>query len=238
VLVLADAGFLVEQAIRRKQVRDPIAFEQHLDAATIFCSRDREDRIGRLHVRGPSVMQGYDGAASSLPKPVHDGWLDTGDTGFIHGGDLYLYGREKDVIVLRGRNYAPHDIEQSIDKLAGVRTGCSVAVGALAPDGSGEQLVLLVERSHEGSVDEAGLCKAIRGCVVENTGLKVGEVELLEPGTLPRTSSGKLRRAEAQRQWLAGELAAPRPVNLVRVAAEMVRSRIALARRASHADAH
>jgi acyl-CoA synthetase (AMP-forming)/AMP-acid ligase II len=187
-----------------------------------------EGRLGRVWVRGPSLMQGYHALPDATSAALRDGWLDTGDTGFLEGGELYLFGRAKDVIVLRGRNYAPQDVEHAIDDLAGVRTGCSAAIGVVG-DG-GEELVVLVER--RAARDDDALADRVARRVTERTGLVAARVVVLEAGTLPRTSSGKIRRAEARRLLEAGRLEAPQPVNLLRVAAEMLRSQVAFARAA------
>jgi len=187
-------------------------------------------RVGHVFVRGPSLMQGYHGLPEATALVLRDGWLETGDTGFLFDGELYLFGRAKDAIVLRGRNHAPQDVEQAIDAVPGVRIGCSAAVGILAEDGSGEQLVVFVERAREARADDAALGLRVARRVTERTGLVAARVVVLAPGTLPRTSSGKIRRAEARRRFLAGELAPPKPVNAWRLVAEMLRSRVALAR--------
>jgi acyl-CoA synthetase (AMP-forming)/AMP-acid ligase II len=181
-----------------------------------------DERSGRIFVRGPSVMREYFGNPAATRAVLQDGWLDTGDLGFIEGGELFVTGRAKEVIILRGANHAPQEFEDALDGLAGVRPGCAVAV-ALPTEG-GEELALLVERSGDLSED------AVRSRVVERTGVRPHAVHLLAPGTLPRTSSGKLRRAEALRQLLAGELRAPDPVTLLHLAREAARSMLAKAR--------
>src|SRR5207248_3587310 len=127
------------------------------------------------------------------------------------------------------------EFEDALDGLPGVRPGCAVAVGC--DTGEGEELVMLVERAVD-SVNnvnlfreaqltmftEPALAEAISARVVERTGIRPQRVHLLAPGTLPRTSSGKLRRGEALRLLLAGELRAPAPVTLLRLAREAARS--------------
>lgn len=189
-----------------------------------------EDRLGAVWVRGPSVMRGYHRMPEASAAVLRDGWLVTGDTGFVHKGELYLYGRAKDIIILHGRNHAPQEVEQSLDGLPGVRTGCSAAVGIVPDDGDGEELVVFVERARSSGIDDAQLADDVRRTVAERTGLIPGRVVVLAPGTLPRTSSGKIRRAETRRCFLAGELVPPAPVNVLRLAREMVRSRFHLAR--------
>ncbi|MFL5313318.1 MAG: AMP-binding protein, partial [Myxococcales bacterium] len=182
--------------------------------------------IGAIHVRGPSVMGGYFQDAEATAQALRGGWLDTGDLGFVEGGELVVSGRAKEVLVLRGANHAPQEFEDALDGLAGARPGCAVAVG-LVPDGAdGEELALLVEVERGGALTG----DAVRARVVEKTGIRPHTVELLQPGTLPRTSSGKLRRAEALRQLLRGELRPPRKVTLLRMAREAALSAVGLAR--------
>ena len=182
--------------------------------------------IGAIHVRGPSVMRGYFQDVDATAQALRDGWLDTGDLGFVEAGELIVSGRAKEVVVLRGANHAPQEFEDALDGLAGARPGCAVAVG-LVPDGAdGEELALLVEVERDGALTE----DAVRARVVERTGIRPHTVKLLQPGTIPRTSSGKLRRAEALRQLLGGELRPPRNVTLLRMAREAALSAVALAR--------
>jgi acyl-CoA synthetase (AMP-forming)/AMP-acid ligase II len=180
---------------------------------------DIDVRGGRIFVRGPSVMQGYFGNPAATREALIDGWLDTGDLGFVDGGELFVSGRAKDLVILRGVNHAPQEFEDALDGVDGVRPGCTAAVGV--PTAEGEELVLLVET--DGDAD----AEWIRGRVIERTGIRPSEVHLLAPGTLPRTSSGKLRRSEALRQLLAGELRSPDPVTLLHVAKETARSLLA-----------
>ncbi|MFQ5789852.1 MAG: fatty acyl-AMP ligase, partial [Acidobacteriota bacterium] len=187
-------------------------------------------RVGRILVRGPSVMQGYLGLADENGRVLHEGWLDTGDTGFFHEGELFIYGRAKDLIVLRGCNYAPQDIEQTLGALEGVRQGCCAAVGLVPEGGAGEELFVFVERSRtRGPGGDARLAQAVARRIAECTGL-TGKVLILEPGTLPRTSSGKIRRGETRERYFAGKLLPPKAVTAWSLASEMIRSKVALAR--------
>ena len=192
-----------------------------------------EGRVGRLLVAGPSIMSGYFGNPEATARALQSGWLDTGDLGFVLGGELHLCGRAKEVVILRGQNHAPQEFEDALEGLAGVRTGCAAAVGFVPQGGEGEELLLLVERAGEEvpQADGAGhaLDEQIRGRVVERTGVRPHTVLLLAPGTLPRTSSGKLRRGEALRQLQAGELRAPDRVTVLRIAAAAARSMAAMA---------
>ena len=188
--------------------------------------------VGEVWVRGPSLMTGYLGCPEATAKTLRDGWLATGDLGFVHDGELFLTSRAKDVVILRGRNHAPAEIEQAVDGVEGIRTGCVVAVSHLPEGGSGEELLLFVE-TRQGTDAETldALPAACREAVLAATQLKTDRVVVLDPGTLPRTSSGKLRRGEALRRFLAGELAPPDRVTPLHLAKVMVRSAVAYARR-------
>ncbi len=177
-----------------------------------------EDRVGRLWVRGPSLMQKYlDGRDAPRDGP----WLDTGDLAFLHQGELFVTGRAKDCIVIRGQNHLPQDIERAVDSVKGVRTGCAAAVSDLGPEG--ERLILLVE-VRKPREDLAERCaQAVRAA----TGLDPALVLTLAPGTLPRTSSGKIRRRAALAQLHAKTLLPPKKVTPWMLAGAMAKSLLA-----------
>jgi acyl-CoA synthetase (AMP-forming)/AMP-acid ligase II len=188
-------------------------------------------RVGRVWVSGPSLMAGYLGQPEATARVLVDGFLDTGDLGFLHEGELYLTGRAKDVVILRGRNHSPEEIERAVEPVPGVRAGCAVAASWLPEEAEGEELVLLVEaRRGVSPAERAALPERCRAAVLGATGLAVDRVAVLAPGTLPRTSSGKLRRAEALRLFLAGELRAPARPTALRLAGAVARSELAYAR--------
>jgi fatty-acyl-CoA synthase len=189
-----------------------------------------EGRLGRVLARGPSIMLGYYDQPELTARALDaEGWLDTGDRGFLWGGELYLYGRAKDIIILRGRNIAPQDIEQTLDDLPGVRSGCCVAIAVPAEEHAGEVLALLVERAtrSDATVDDEELTRGVIRRVSERCALTPERVEILEAGTLPRTSSGKLRRGEARLALMTGQLAPPKKVTPLRLAGELLRSAVA-----------
>ncbi|MDX1394935.1 MAG: AMP-binding protein [Gemmatimonadota bacterium] len=188
-----------------------------------------EGVVGRVLVGGDSLHEGYDDELDCT-GPILE-WLDTGDTGFVLDGELFLYGRARDVIVLRGSKYAPQDIEHAVSRLDGVRAGCVAAIGAADAPGHEEQLVLLAERARgRASTGDDALADSLRRAVVSTTGLECGRVVILEPGTLPRTSSGKIRRGETHRRYLAERLDGPGSAGPVTLLGEAVRSTLALAR--------
>jgi acyl-CoA synthetase (AMP-forming)/AMP-acid ligase II len=188
--------------------------------------------VGRVFARGPSVMTGYLGQPQATARVLAGDWLDTGDLGFIDGGELYVCGREKDLIIIRGANHGPEEFEAAVLSLEGNHPSCVVAQGFVPAGEDAEQLLLLVERGSDASpeVDEDVKVGAIRQAVLERTGIRPHTVILLEEGTLPRTASGKPRRGEALRRFLSGELKPPPHAGAVRLSLEVLRSALAFAR--------
>jgi fatty-acyl-CoA synthase len=166
-----------------------------------------ERRIGEIVTRGPSISSGYfqepDLTAQSWKKgPDGHTWLYTGDLGYLVDGELFICGRLKDIIIIRGRNFYPSDIEWVVSELPGVRRGNVVAFGTEV-DGE-EQLVVCAEAF---ASDAAKLTEAIQNAVTAQIGLSVHKVEIVPQGTLPRTSSGKAQRRKTKQMFLDGAFA-------------------------------
>ena len=174
-------------------------------------------------------MAGYFSRPDLTSKVLHDGWLSTGDLGFVYDGELYICGRHKDIVVVRGANHAPEEFESALDELDGVRTGCAVAVGFVPAGEDDEALAMLVETTSDALPT---LAQDVASRVQERTSILPAHVELLAPGTLPRTSSGKLRRREACNQWLAGALSPPKKVTAARMLIEAANGEVSHARAA------
>ncbi|MFT7839577.1 fatty acyl-AMP ligase [Saccharothrix sp. BKS2] len=156
-----------------------------------------ERRVGRLRVRGEAVTPGY--LTVDGPRATRDdeGWLDTGDEGYVVDGQVVVCGRRKDVIIMGGRNIYPTDIERAATSVEGVRAGNAVAV-RLDAGTRRERFAVVVESRFAGD-DEAVrvLAKEIGARVVDAVGLRPYSVVVLKPGSLPKTPSGKLRRSAA-----------------------------------------
>jgi len=190
-----------------------------------------ERQVGRVLVRGPSLMEGYLGLQRATARVMMAGWLDTGDLGFFADGDLYLTGRAKDVLILRGLNHSPVEVEHAVDTVAGVRTGCAAAASFMPEAADREQLVVMVETGKGVSTSQyPRIAEEVSRAVLVATGLEPDRVEVLEPGTLPRTSSGKIRRREALERWRAGALTAPAAATPIRLVGAALRSSLAMAR--------
>ena len=162
-------------------------------------------QIGRVLVKGLGVMEGYyrdpEATAACLSA---DGWLDTGDMGYLVDGHIFIVGRAKDMIILNGKNHWPQDIEWAIEQLEGFKAGDIAAFSITTPQGEEAPAVLVQCRTTD--LDErARLKDAIRTKVRAITGMTC-VVELVPPRTLPRTSSGKLSRVKARQLYLSGEI--------------------------------
>jgi acyl-CoA synthetase (AMP-forming)/AMP-acid ligase II len=170
-----------------------------------------ERRVGRVWLRGPTLMQGYLGDPAATAVAQRGGWLDSGDLGFLQDGELFLVGRAKDVVIVRGSNFAAEEVEAAA--LAGEATPRPGAVAAVGlPAGAGEEeLVLLVEREAGDDATADRLAARCRESVLRVLSVHASRVVVVAAGTLPRTSSGKLRRAEALRRLRDGELIGEEP---------------------------
>jgi fatty-acyl-CoA synthase len=161
-----------------------------------------ERQVGELLIRGTSVTPGYYKRPDATAELLRDGWLHTGDLGYTIDGELVLCGRIKDVIIVGGRNVFPEDIERAVAAIDGVRAGNVIAFGV---DGyKGKESVVVVAEVRSDDVE--GLSRAVHERVAEAVGLPVREVMLVQPGTLPKTSSGKLQRALCKERYLADAL--------------------------------
>jgi fatty-acyl-CoA synthase len=164
-----------------------------------------ERQIGKVFCRGPSVMVGYFRDEEATRACLgEDGWLDTGDMGYLSGGYLYIVGRAKDMIIINGKNHWPQDIEWAVEQLPGFKAGDIAAFSITTPGGEETPAVLVQCRTSDAD-ERARLRDDIRERVRAITGMNC-VVELVPPRTLPRTSSGKLSRAKARSLYLTGEI--------------------------------
>ncbi len=161
-------------------------------------------RCGRIWVKGPSVMTGYfEDPESTAEVMTSDGWLDTGDIGYCVGSRVFVTARSKDVIIIKGRNIWPQDLEHLAEQIPGVRYGHVSAFAA--PTRAGEELAVLVAESREKNPAKCRqIIEEMKAAVQIHFGIN-SYIDLVPSGTLPRTSSGKLSRSQTKRDFLARE---------------------------------
>jgi fatty-acyl-CoA synthase len=224
-----DAGVLVDAVDRRRLAEDALAVPANDGSpeharAFVACGRPlpdhqleiRDDRgrvlperaVGRIFVRGPSVMAGYfeqpEATAAVLDAA---GWLDTGDLGYLLDGQIVITGRAKDLIIFGGRNIWPQDLEWAVEEIPGLRRG-DVAAFSIEGPNTDEQVVLLVQCRTADPDARAQLVRAVQG-VVQRTAAVECRVKLIEPHGLPQTSSGKLSRFHAKMNYVSGAYGPP-----------------------------
>lgn len=161
-----------------------------------------EREVGEIEVTGSSVTPGYYMHPASTAQAFRGEWLRTGDLGYLADGELVVCGRQKDMIIVGGRNVFPEDVERAAAAVSGIRAGNVIAFGVEGRGGR-ERLVVVAE-TRESRRD--GLRRAVAERVREVVGFNPEEVVLLGPGSLPKTSSGKLQRSLCRRRYLGAEL--------------------------------
>ncbi|HLX60995.1 MAG TPA: AMP-binding protein [Planctomycetota bacterium] len=165
-----------------------------------------EGQVGEICINGPGIFAGYYNDAEATAAALQDGWLRTGDLGFLKDGELYITGRLKDVLIVHGHNIMPHEIEWLAESATGAggaeRSGAfSVAHGA-----DGEQAVVVLEISGIEGERLSALAHEIRSRVGRGLGLPLADIVLVRRGQIPKTTSGKVQRAELRRRYLENKL--------------------------------
>ncbi|MGB3710276.1 MAG: fatty acyl-AMP ligase [Erythrobacter sp.] len=163
-----------------------------------------DHQIGKVWAHGPSVMHSYFRNEAATRDALVDGWLDTGDMGYLADGYLFIVGRAKDMIIINGKNHWPQDIEWAVEQLPGFNHG-DIAAFSIETDNGEEAPAVLVHCRVSDPVERIRLREQIADKVRSVTGMSC-VVELVPPRTLPRTSSGKLSRAKAKKLYLSGEI--------------------------------
>jgi 1-acyl-sn-glycerol-3-phosphate acyltransferase len=165
-----------------------------------------ERREGRLEFRGPSVTRGYFRNEAKTRDLIHNGWLDSGDRAYMAGGDIYITGRIKDIIIRAGRHLYPQEIEEAVAGIPGIRKG-GVAVFGVTDRASGtERVVVLAETRETDEVARAALQRRAQEIVTDIAGTAPDEIVLVLPRTVPKTSSGKIRRSAAKQLYENGRI--------------------------------
>ena len=164
-----------------------------------------DHKIGKVWCRGTSVMHSYFRDPEATAACLVDGWLDTGDMGYMAKGYLFIVGRAKDMIIINGKNHWPQDIEWAVEQLPGFNHG-DIAAFSIEMENGEETPAVLVHCRVSDPAKRLELREQIRDKVRAVTGMNC-VIELVPPKSLPRTSSGKLSRAKAKKLYLSGEIA-------------------------------
>jgi 1-acyl-sn-glycerol-3-phosphate acyltransferase len=165
-------------------------------------------REGRLEFRGPSATSGYFRDDEKTKQLFHDGWLDSGDRAYVANGEIYITGRVKDVIIRGGHNIYPQELEEEIAAIPGVRKGGVAVFGSIDRASGTEQLVVLAETTESDRAARAKLQARITNVATDVVGTPPEQIVLAPPRTVPKTSSGKIRRSAAKALFEAGRIGA------------------------------
>ncbi|MFN8072941.1 MAG: AMP-binding protein [Mycobacterium sp.] len=164
-----------------------------------------EGAVGEIQISGPSVMAGYLAPDGKVVGPP-GGWHDTGDRGLICGGELFVVGRSKEMLIVRGRNMPPYDVERSIGELAQVGPGQAVVFSA-PDDGRGRESLVAVVATGSGDADQCLQIRAeVAARVRETFGFSLDDIVLVPKRSIPRTTSGKIQRLKTRDRYLTGRL--------------------------------
>ncbi|HED17418.1 MAG TPA: acyl-phosphate glycerol 3-phosphate acyltransferase [Gammaproteobacteria bacterium] len=161
---------------------------------------------GRVQFKGPSSTQGYFDNPQATRQLFDHEWLDSGDLGYVAEGEVYITGRSKDIIIRAGRNIYPHELEERIGAVTGIRKGCVAVFGATDSHSGTEKLVILAESCDHDSVRAKPLQVEINTITTELIGSPPDDVVIAPPHTVLKTSSGKIRRSACRTLYENGEL--------------------------------
>lgn len=166
-----------------------------------------ECKIGHIYISGPSLMSGYFRDEVTLQKIRATGWMDTGDLGYLSEGNLYITGRKKDLIIIRGRNIWPQDIEYVAESEPEIRAGDAIAF-VTEEQGEAARIILQIQCRVGSEERREQIIHTLSASIQSEFGVAV-DIELLPPHSIPRTSSGKPARAEAKKRWLTASICPP-----------------------------
>jgi 1-acyl-sn-glycerol-3-phosphate acyltransferase len=222
-----DRGPRLEQVEREPFERDGLALsaEPNAESPHRFVSagrpvKDHEVRIvdsegkpvaerieGTLEFRGPSAMQGYyrdEEATRSVSRPGD--WWSSGDRAFLADGEIFVTGRTKDIIIRAGRNIYPQEVESIAEDVPGVRRGCVAAFGVKDVRQGTEKMIVVAETRSRSEEEKREIERGVAERLADLFGTPADDVVVVSPGTIPKTSSGKLRRSACRDKYLSGAL--------------------------------
>ena len=214
------------EALTRRGIAEPAAADDANAVEIVACGRplpgheirivddaDREveeRREGRLEFRGPSATSGYFHNEIKTRELFHGDWLDSGDRAYMANGDVFITGRIKDIIIRAGQHVYPQELEEAIGDITGVVKGAVAVFGVIDPASETERIVVLAETAQTDAAERDALSARARNVATTIIGSPPDEIVLVGPGTVPKTSSGKIRRAAAREHYLARQLDLPR----------------------------
>ncbi len=166
---------------------------------------------GLLQFRGPSASSGYYHNPKATRSLFDGKWVNTGDRAYLCDGELFITGREKDIIIRGGRNISPYELEKAVGDHPGIRRGCVAVFGSRDPSTGTERVVVLAEMRDRDDSRQETLKRAINDLAVNMIGGPVDDIVLAPPGTVPKTSSGKIRRVAARELYERGSTSARLP---------------------------
>lgn len=169
-----------------------------------------ERHEGHLQFKGPSATSGYFKNSDQTRALFHGDWLDSGDLAYIAAGDLFITGRVKDIIIRGGRNIYPHEVEEAVGNIEGIRKGCVAVFGSQDKRSATEQVVILAESRARKEDTINRLHKAVSDICIDLLGTPPDEIILAPPGTVLKTSSGKIRRAASKEMYEKGQIGKPK----------------------------
>jgi len=207
--VLAEAGRAVEVGRSSPQARGVVSVGRAVSEHTVRITNAvgaelPETWIGEVQVQGPAVMTGYYADLKQSAAVLCDGWLSTGDLGYISQGLLFITGRAKELIIVNGRKFYPQDVEPLVGRMDGVYRSRCVAFSDM--NGPAPQMIVALETNLDSKSQRVALVSKLRSLVSNHLGLFTICVCLLKPGAIPLTSSGKQQRLLLRQQLQQGKL--------------------------------
>jgi fatty-acyl-CoA synthase len=165
-------------------------------------------RIGEVCISGDCLFGGYYLLPEETRRKLRNGWYHSGDLGFLHAGELYITGRKNDLIIVHGKNYYAHEIEYLVNEVAGVQPGRTVALGCFRPEVGSEEVIVIAEAAPGEASVRTDLAQRVKQTLLDQAGLLVLDVHVVEAGWLIKTTSGKISRIENLAKYEAERTAA------------------------------
>ncbi|MCP4474025.1 MAG: AMP-binding protein [Gammaproteobacteria bacterium] len=162
--------------------------------------------VGQLQFKGPSTMQGYYRNIKATQAICHDGWWDSGDYAYIAEEEIFIVGRKKDIIIKAGRNLYPQEAEEITTQIPGIRKGCVAAFGINHVKHGTEKFIIVAETKEKNRKEKDRILALVTEKISIELGIPPDHVVLVPPKTIPKTSSGKLRRSSCKKFYLNGTL--------------------------------